>query len=191
MKDKRLAKVFQGEEAKLSVVYVDKLGNEWRQYDNIFHMKWKRAKEAKQAAAHADMCVNPEMLDSYLEKILNALINMPNEAGKKIAVKHLNNLQERRTWAAEETTLQKLANCYWILEGEDPAETSEYWFDKKKEIWKQDSDCYAFFLNSAFLIIRNVKDLSDTGMLEYLREKQVQSGLSVLKQPMQSGSETL
>lgn len=185
--DEKLRASFKGEEAKLEVVYVDKLGNTWFKNTSIFSMRVQRCIEARQAAAHAEMCVTPEMLDDYIEKTLDSLINGVGKSSKEKAIELLLKLKERRTWAAERLTLEKLANAYFLLPGEDPFETSPAYFEKKKAIWAEDPHCYAFFLNLSLLIIRNVKNLSETGTLEYLMEKELEAGVSMLKNPISNG----
>ena len=76
--------------------------------------------------------------------------------------------------AAEEKTLQSLANCYFLIEGENPNDTSPYFYELKKDIWSKDTACYGFFLQNAFGIMRNLDDLSSVDILSYLREKAVE-----------------
>lgn len=179
MKKKQYQDSFKNELPKLEIVYVDKLGNNWYKFTNFFDLRAKRGIEAHRAHQHADMCMTPAELDIHLQKIKDFI-----DKGKYSDVAGVvREMEVRRTRAAEETTLQSLANCYFLLDGEDPFDTSMEYLEKKKAIWGQDPDCYAFFLNTAFLTIRNLSDLSDTGIVDYLREKAIQDGVSTLTNP--------
>jgi len=89
----------------------------------------------------------------------------------------LDRMMERSTWAAEQETLEQLANCFFLLEGESPQDVSEYWFTRKKEKWDKYPQLQAFFLNSAFGIIRTTETLSETDLLNYLKKKRIEDAL--------------
>jgi len=74
--------------------------------------------------------------------------------------------------AAERQTLLDLADCYFLIEGEDPKLPSEYYTKKKMEVWSKDPECEAFFLTAANSSIQNFSELSDTDLLQYLKNPQ-------------------
>lgn len=177
MKQRKLEANWGKHAPNLEVCYVDKLGNKWYKMTNFLNIPTKRAIEAKIAHNHADLCVSPEVFDSAMNKLVIYL----NQKNTVKASEIVTNLQHRRTYAADEQTLLNLINCYFLLEGEPAEDTNPYWFDKKKEIFSKDKECYAFFLNSSFLTLRNVSELSDTGILDYLQTKAQDELLSTLK----------
>ena len=87
-------------------------------------------------------------------------------------------MEQRRALAEEEDTLKSLADAYFLIEGENPKQTSDFWFEKKKEAWKKDPECYAFFLLESFRNIRTTKGLSSTDLLDYFRTNAQEQALS-------------
>ncbi len=165
--------------APLVECYVDSFDNKWYHFENLTQLPWKRSSEGNIFHKHSELAVTPEQYDEVLARLITAASG-PGSKQKACeeVIKLVTRLQERRTWAAELRTVEGLANCYFILEGEDPSETSEYWFQKKKDIWAQDKDCHAFFLRSAWRTTRSFKDLSDTGIVSYMLNKAINDPLN-------------
>ena len=162
---RKYRELYKSHDSKLSLCYTDKDGNNWYQFTNLLNMYPMRAIRAEVATNASHLGITPEMFDRYIREAKIAL-----DKGNHSRVGHLlERMDERRLLAAEEETLKGLADAFFVLEGEDPQTTSPYWFDKKKEIWSKDPECYAFFLHAAFSLLRTTSELSKTDLLNYLQ----------------------
>ncbi len=170
---------YENQSSRIVECYIDDLGNKWLMFENLTALPAKRAIEGGIMSRHAELCLTPELFDEYMNTIFTTLTtNVNKQKAAEEVLRLVARIQERRTWAAETHTVEALANVYFMLEGEDPKDTSNYWFDKKKEIWAKDSKCHAFFLQSAFSTMRGFKDLSNTGIPSYLAQKAAEEALS-------------
>lgn len=166
---------YEGVESKLEAIYKDEQGNTWYQFKNTSDTPYKRGISIELAAGMAELNMIPKMFDDYVVAMRKAI----NSKDLTKAGYLLERMNERRLLAAEEETLKELANCYFLIEGENPASTSPYWFEKKKEIWNKSDKDYAFFLHSALKRTRNISELSETEILNSLR---TQAALKLLHQ---------
>ena len=114
------------------------------------------------------------MNSKYLQEIRDAI----NLKSYTRACSKIDELETRTTWAAEPKTLRRLAHIFTMLEGEDPGQPQQHFFEKKLEIWSKDSDCEAFFLHMAFGVVRSLELLSETDLVNYLRTKEAESAMS-------------
>ena len=167
-------KEYEAADSKLECIYTDSFGNNWYGYKNVLDMAPLRGIRAEVASRMARLCLTDEMFDKYVAQIKSACNH-----GDLVRVAGLvDRMSERRLRPAEIETIKSLADAYFLLEGENPKETSEYWFDKKKEIWSKDQACMSFFFHEAFKQIRNAGQLSQSDLLNYLLTQQVEDQLS-------------
>lgn len=114
----------------------------------------------------AELCMMPE----YFAK---KLMELEMFAGSEGRVRQIaSDLKQKSTMAAERATLQFLAHCLYLLDGENPLNPTAEFFEKKLEIWKQDPECEGFFLHSALRHIRDLKNMSQSGLVAYLMEQE-------------------
>ena len=162
------------------VSHIDRFGNKWYAYSAHMALPVKRYREANRAMAMAEMAITKERLERWLSEIQqNARVNNYN---KVIAIAQ--NILDRMNVAAELVTLEHLANCLFLLEGEEPQETTQFWYDKKKEIWQNDSETHAFFLHAALSTIRNLQDLSRQDLASFLKVKEMERSVLTTNQSM-------
>lgn len=155
---------YQSIDSPIEPVYTDMFGNKWYRYTNHLILPAKRTIRVEMLGRHAMICISENMWAQYIVK-LKAACNKGKMHDVSVLV---GAMEERSTRAAEAESLLELANAFFLIEGEDPKATSEFWGKKKKEIWSKDSDCEAFFLICAFAIIKDSNELSDTDLLHSL-----------------------
>lgn len=149
---------------QLELVYTTRDGQKVYGYKNPMEMPAKRAFSAEIATKQASMNINREQLEGFLVAMETA-----GNAGQIVELfGYLHNLKERLTWACEEKTLENLANCYLVLEGENPDIVHPKWSERKKKIIKEDLEAKGFFLRYALLRTRDYSALSDKDILAYL-----------------------
>lgn len=152
---------YESEDSGIQHVYTDNTGSRWYQFTAKIALPAQRSIAAEVAARHAELCMSPKVFVDYLVK-MKELCNSGNLVG---VAGLLSRMEERATRAAERETLLDLANCYFLLEGENPKQITQSWSKRKREIWDKDQDCEAFFLICANALIRSSSELSDTDLL--------------------------
>ena len=145
-------------------------------FKNVLDLPPKRAIAAEVATKMANLCLTEKMYDDYLMRIKKAL----NKSDMVQAAGLVTRMEERRTLAGELLTIQALADCYFLIEGENPLQISPYWFEKKKAIWSNDEDCDAFFLHSAFSMMRDIQESSAISIRNYLRSQEIERALNLI-----------
>lgn len=150
--------------------YKDREGNQWYAFEDLEKLPARRALAADIAANMADMNITREALEGYVLKMREAAEqgNIPE------LFQDLGRLQDRLTWATEENTLQNVAKCYFVLEGEHPKRPSRKWDEKKQEIWDNDDDCRVFFCQRAYRLINAASKASDTDILTCLMQQRME-----------------
>jgi len=175
-KIRHYAKAYKNPNTRSEICYVDKMGNNWYHFPNILDMHPKRAMKATVAEKMGHLCITPEMLDRYIREI-----RIANDKGNTSRVGYLiERMDERRLLAGEKVTLESMMDAYFFIEGEDPESNSEYWTEKKKDIWSKDSDCHAFFLHKSFTMLRSINELSKTDIMDYLLQQELEKNLNRL-----------
>ena len=86
------------------------------------------------------------------------------------AAGYVERLKERISYAVEMTTLLQLAKSFFFLEGENINRSSRYYSEKKDEIFEEDLECRAFFLQGAWKLTDMYADMPDIDILTYLME---------------------
>lgn len=162
----RHAEFYTNQDTPVNQIYEDSYGNKWFAYANPLMIPAARAIAAEAASKAADMCMTPETFSRMVQQAKDRA----NEGDIVECFKVFDRMQERMTFAAEETTLLQLANCYFLLEGEDPEQPNDRMTEVKQKIWKEDADCRAFFLIAAYRIIDVYGKASDSDILKYLME---------------------
>jgi hypothetical protein len=166
-------KEYLSAETKLEPCYTDILGNRWYQFKSSLDMPPLRSIRCEVATRMANLGLTEKMFDDYTDQIKKAL----NRGDVSRAGYLVNRMEERRTLAAEEETLRQMCDSYFLIEGENPKECSDYWFQKKIEAWEKDPAAYAFFLHECLKYIRSIEGLSNTGLLQFLRNQAVEKAL--------------
>lgn len=167
-------KHYVGPESKLEVCYTDALGNKWYKWKSQLDMAPLRAFRVEVATKMANLGLTEAIYDMFMDRMVQAV----NRNDLQKVGELLGRMKQRRELAAEEKSLQALANVYFLLEGENPKEPSDFWFGKKKEIWEKDPECYAFFLIESFRSIRSISGLSSTDLLDYIHSTTQSAALS-------------
>lgn len=158
---------YQSEDSGISHIYTDSFGNNWYQFTTHLLLPAMRSIAAEVAARHAELCMTPEMFAQYVVK-LKAACNK----NKLVDVAGLiASMEERVSRAAERETLLALADCYFLMEGEDPKHPTKHWSERKRDVWSKDAECEDFFLTAANSLVRNLTGLSDTDLLKYLMKQ--------------------
>jgi hypothetical protein len=171
-KKKRIGKhaaFYTNPDTPVKQIYEDANQNKWFAYANPLMIPAARAIAAEAASKAADMCMTPETFARMVQQAKDHA----NEGDIVECFKVFDRMQERMTQAAEEITLLQLANCYFLLEGEDPEQPNERMTEIKHKIWKEDADCRAFFLIAAYRIIDAYGTASDSDILKYLMEARI------------------
>jgi hypothetical protein len=166
----------------LNPVYKDKFGNQWYEYANPMQIPAKRAIAAEVATRFADMSLTKE-------NFLLLLAEMKKKANEGNVVELFNLLGEiefRLNFIGEEETLKELAVCYYVIEGEDEADFTDLYREKKLDILKNDSEAKAFFLQGAFSHTIAYSNMSEIDINDYLiqnapNEKMLRDTLLELK----------
>lgn len=173
---KRFHSFYKQEEEKpeMEVVYVDRLGNNWYQFKDLMKAPAGRTSGAEAMSKWQEM----NMTADYMALKLNEAINLINKAKQVQAGAVLNEMLVRATWAAERVSLENLANQLFLLDGENPLAATQEFMDRKKAIWKQDPDCEGFFLHRALLHTRHLGELSASGLVSYLNQKEIENSLT-------------
>jgi hypothetical protein len=159
--------LYDGDESDMELIYVDTLGNHWYQYKNVLNLPPMRAIRAEIRSIDAEFCLTPQMWDQ-----LYILIKLAFNKGDYMRAGHfIDIVNERRTLPAEEETLKAMCDAYFLLKGENPKNTSEFWYKKKQEAWSKDGDCNAFFLRLAMSMVRDIKEVSKEDFLTFLHRQ--------------------
>ena len=144
----------------------DKLGNVWFEFENPLLIPSHRGVASEIAMNQADMCITRPRLTKFIAEI-ERLLNR----GKNIeAFSHFQRLKDRLELVAEEETLTQLAFNYFLLEGEDPLKPNDEFNKRKAAIFEQDPDTRAFFLLKAFRLLQTSTEISDSDILNYLKQ---------------------
>jgi hypothetical protein len=167
------AREYSSEESKMEHVYTDVFGNKWYQYKNFLNMPPKRAAAGELAVRMSQLCLDEKMFDQYTAIMRDAC----NRKDLVTVANYIQRMEERRLLPAEMNTTMALANAFFMIEGENPMSTSEYWFKEKKKVWEQDEACAAFFLHKALSITRDISDISQTDLLLYFQRQAVDQAL--------------
>lgn len=166
----------------LNPVYKDKFGNQWYEYVNPLQLPAKRAIAAEVATRFADM----NLTRDNLILLMNEMKKKANEGNIVELFNLLGEIEYRLTFLGEEETLKELAMCYYIIEGEDEADFTDLYRQKKLDVFRDDPDAKAFFIKGAFTHTINYSNMSEVDITEYLiqnvpNEKQLSDILLQLK----------
>jgi len=157
---------------KLTPVYETEKGVKVYGYDNPMKMPANRALSAEIASNQAGMKITR---DSLLG-MLTAMEEAGNDGQIIDLFGYIARLKQRLTWACERETLFSLANCYLVIEGEDPEVVEPKYTKMKKEIIESDPKAEGFFLGYALKLTNDYGNISDSDILNYLATKETQEG---------------
>lgn len=148
-------------------VYIDKLGNKWYGFPQGIVGPAKRIIEARISKTWADLSMTVEFFDVKMKEQFAAL----SKGDLNTAATINQELQQRRTLAAETHSMELMINCLYMLDGENPAMPDNDFLKKKRAIWDKDPECHAFFLTAAFGFMRNTSPLSKEDLAIYLNSQ--------------------
>lgn len=152
----------QKETIKLAYKTTD--GTKVYAYDNPFQMPANRAISAEVATVQASMNIDSKSLRIMLQSVKGHFNKGDAVKGCQI----IENILERMKYACEEITLTNLANCYLVLEGENPEIIDDKFNKKKKEIMDSDPLAKGFFLEYALKVTQDFGKVSGQDILNYL-----------------------
>lgn len=172
---KLLSRLTIEQKEKYGVIEIlkDKAGRTWLAFENAVRMPAARSIYIEIATRQAELNLTTERLLEFITEIEK---NM-NKGQFVKAAELLGEIRDRSTWACEEETLLTLASYYFLLEGEDPVNVSDDWTAKKREIFREDPEVRAFFLTASYRLIRQLSDITESDILAYLAEREVQKSL--------------
>lgn len=156
---------YRSAESLMEHVYTSRNGTKVYQYKNVLNLPPKRAIKAELQMKLSTLCLTAKMFDEYTAAMKAAC----NKNDLQRVGYLIGRMEERRTLPAEENTLAALSDTLLLLEGENPKATSEFWMKKKRKLWEEDDDCYAFFLHVALTCTRDIKEQSPEETLRSLR----------------------
>jgi len=159
---------------ELQECYVAKTGDKFYRFTNIINAPTNRMLEAEVASKMANLGMSLEYFDKQMEALISHLDRNRITEARMVVM----DLKQKSTVATDRMSLELLANCLFLLDGENPAATSQKFLAKKREIWEKDPECYAFFLMQAFAHIRNIHGLSATDLLHYLQKVEAEEILT-------------
>lgn len=148
----------------INLVYTDKFGNKWYEYANPLQLPAKRAIAAEVATRFADMNLSRE----NLILLMNEMKKKANEGNIVELFSILGEIEYRLTFLGEEETLKELALCYYLIEGEDEADFTDLYREKKLKVFEEDQDAKGFFIRGAFSRTIAYSDMSEADIVEYL-----------------------
>lgn len=173
---KSFAKYYERTEAvpELEFIREDKFGNKWFALRNIMQLSAKRATDSEFAARWSEFGITQDLYVRQMTKA-KALVTKDAIAAGSI----IQDLIDRATLAAEEETLKLLALQLFLIEGENPIMLTEEFRDKKLKIFAEDEETKGFFLHSAYMSLRDLKQLSEGDLLTYLKEQEIKKAMSI------------
>lgn len=154
---------------QLQLCHTDKFGNKFYEFTCLEVIPYLRYIAGETAARYAEFNLTGEAFGKLLDKTLAHA----NKGELTQVISILVEIDNRRRFCGTEATLYELACCYYILEGEDVNEPSQYWNDKKKELWSKDGRARAFFLQSAFTFTAQFNDMRTTDIPTYLSKNSI------------------
>lgn len=80
----------------------------------------------------------------------------------------INDLDHRRKFITEETSVLDLACIYFFLEDEPTEDYSELHAEKKRAIWQEDKKCKDFFLRMGFALTKKFQPTTDEDLLKFM-----------------------
>jgi hypothetical protein len=164
------AKYYERTEAvpELEFIRQDKFGNKWFAFRNIMQISAKRATDSEFASRWSEFGITQELYVRQMSKAKSLVTKDAIAAGSIIQ-----DLIDRATLAAEEETLKLLALQLFLIEGENPLILTPEFRDKKLKIFAEDEETKGFFLHSAYMSLRDLKQLSEGDLLTYLKEQEI------------------
>lgn len=157
--------------------YVAKTGDKFYKFKNPLAIPTKRVLDAEVASKMANLGMSVDYFDKKMDELLGYLDKGRITEARTVVM----DLKQKSTVATDRMSLELLANCLFLVDGENPAATSQKFLAKKREIWEKDPECYAFFLMQAFGHIRNIQGLSADDLLRYLMKVEAQETLTKSK----------
>lgn len=149
----------------LREIYLDKFGNRWFEYSNPLTMPAKRAIAAEIATRYAEFNLTP----NELRLLFGEMKKLGNQGNFVDVFALINEVMFRLDYLGEEKTLLELALCYFVLEGEDEQDFSDFDKQRKRELWDKDSDCKAFFLSEGYRRTINYSQTSGEDINAFLK----------------------
>lgn len=154
----------ENENHDLEHIYTDLKGNKWYTLKDPKKIPKYREIEVQIAMRQLHNRITDVELAGFCEKIREAL----DEQKFTKAAGYVERLEERISYAVEMTTLLQLAKSFFFLEGENINRPSQKFNDLKDEIFSDDLECRAFFLQGAWKLTDLYASMPVTDILTYL-----------------------
>jgi|GWRWMinimDraft_13_1066021.scaffolds.fasta_scaffold05070_2 hypothetical protein len=148
----------------LSHVFTDSLGRKWYEFENMMTMPAKRAIAAEVATRMQEMNLTKEQL----LRLMTSMKKHANDGNIVELFTTLGEIEYRLHFIGEEETLIELAACYFVIEGEDPADFSDKYRKVKVDFIKENKEAFNFFVQRAFTHTIAFSEVSDIDIQEYL-----------------------
>lgn len=166
----KFASYYTDPESPIDCIY-DRDGVRFYAFRDPAKMPALRMISAEAAAKQADLCMTPEMYHRMKEEA-KAKANAGNIIDCFVI---MDKIGERMEYAAETVTLMNLANCYFLLEGEDPTRVTDTWTEKKMKLWKSNEEMRDFFLIASFRLTGKYGSISGEDILKYLEKQRLKT----------------
>lgn len=153
----------------LKEIYKDSGGNKFYTFEDFSLLPPARAIAAMFFTRYVDLRISRHTL-SYLMRKIETLFNQKEfmKAGSIVE-----EIRLREELFAEPETLRELATVYILMENERPEIYREADAIKKKELWSEDPDADAFFLQSTWETTSGYSETSVKDINSYFLEKAV------------------
>lgn len=150
----------------LNQVFESEGGIKWYAHVNPLQISASRGVAAAKAKRFVDMMIS--------ESELKRLIAEQKKAAKEMDVIKVyaivNEIDIRLNFLAEENSIIDLICIYFMLQDEDPMESSDKQNAIKREIIATESNARAFFLTCGKHLTERFNDISEADLLSYLEE---------------------
>lgn len=161
-------KIDNSKNKDLQLAFETQDGTKFYIWKDFSHIPAIRSIAGERATRFATLKISEPLLKDAIKKCKEFLNR--NKMADAIGV--IMEIELRLNLYGEEETFLELANCYILLQDEDPIKITSYHSNKKKEIAANDTNVRAFFLNTAFSFIKKFSNFSEKDFLKYLDETQ-------------------
>ncbi len=154
----------ENEDHEVEFVYKDSFGNKWYTLKDPRKIPKYREIEAQVAMRQLHNRITDVELAGFCDRVTEAF----DEQKFLKAAGYIERLRERISYAVEMTTLLQLSKSFFFLEGENINRSSRYYNDKKDQIFEDDLECRAFFLQGAWRLTDMYATMPEIDIQTYL-----------------------
>lgn len=150
----------------LKLVFTTKLGVKFFAHIDPLTVSAERGVAAEESRRYAEMCLSKKEMKALIAEYKKGVNNQDIVYSHSI----IQEMEYRLNYIIEENSLFDLACLYFFIEGEDIKTPSEFYNNKKRELYKSDPDVRGFFLPIAFSIMNESSKKQGEDLLIYLEE---------------------